>query len=205
MKHYLKIAVVAILSWTFVGMNPYPIDGYSRTGIKRLLRFERIKSGVIKENLNLPSGALKSYNEIALSLTSKKKDSMAQFLIKDENFNKEINDLFYGLDKSYSLSVIDISDVNNIRYAARNESAGYQPGSVGKLAVLTGLFTQLAKIYPDSFEKRIELLRTKSVKAGQWGMTDEHTVPIFNIETNKLVKRTVIPSDVFHCLNGQTI
>ena len=46
-------------------------------------------------------------------------------------------------------------------------------------------------------EKRIELLRTKSVQAGQWGMTDSHTVPIFNIETNKLVKRTVIPSDVF--------
>ncbi|WP_298369075.1 serine hydrolase [uncultured Lutibacter sp.] len=197
MKHYLKIAVVVVLSWTFVGMNPYPIDGYSRTGIKRLLRLERIKSGVIKENLNLPSGALKSYSEIALSLTSKKKDSTAQFLVKNEKFNKEINGLFYGLDKSYSLSVLDISDVNNIRYAARNESAGYQPGSVGKIAVLVGLFTQLAKIYPDSFEKRIELLRTKSVKAGLWGLTDEHTVPIFNIETNKLIKRQVIESDVF--------
>ena len=197
MKHYLKIAVVAILSWTFIGMNPYPIDGYSRTGIKRLLRLERIKSGIIKENLNLPSGALKSYSEIALNLTGRKTDSTAQFLVKDENFNKEINGLFYGLDKSYSLSVLDFSDVNNIRYAARNESAGYQPGSVGKIAVLVGLFTQLAKIYPDSFENRIELLKTKSVKAGQWGMTDSHTIPIFNIETNNLVKRTVIPSDVF--------
>jgi hypothetical protein len=28
-------------------------------------------------------------------------------------------------------------------------------------------------------------------------MTDEHTVPIYNIETKKLVKRQVIPSDVF--------
>ncbi len=197
MKNYLKIAIVLVLSWTFTGLNPYPIDGYARTGIKRLLRLERIKSGEIKENLNLPAGALKSYNEIALSLTSKKKDSTAQFLVKDEKFNKEINGLFYGLDKSYSLSVIDISDVNNIRYAARNETAGYQPGSVGKLAVLIGLFTQLEIIYPDSFEKRIELLKTKSVKAGLWGLTDEHTVPIFNTETNKLVKRQVVESDVF--------
>jgi hypothetical protein len=55
----------------------------------------------------------------------------------------------------------------------------------------------LAKIYPDSFEDRIKLLREKSVKAGPWGMTDEHTIPIFDIETNKLVKRQVIPSDVF--------
>lgn len=197
MKNYLKFTIVLVLCWTFVGLNPYPIDGYSRTGIKRLLRLERIKSGEIKENLNLPPGAFKSYNEIALSLTSKKKDSTAQFLIKDEKFNKEINGLFYGLDKSYSLTVLDISDVNNIRFAARNETAGYQPGSVGKIAVLNGLFTQLAKIYPDSFDKRIELLRTKSVKAGLWGLTDEHTVPIFNIETNKLVKRQVIASDVF--------
>ena len=79
----------------------------------------------------------------------------------------------------------------------RNETLGYQPGSVGKIAVLNGLFTQLAKIYPDDFEKRLELLRNKSVKSGVWGLTDEHTVPIFNIETNKLVKRQVVASDVF--------
>jgi len=195
--NYLKVSVLFLICWSFIGFSPYPIDGYSRTGIKRLLRLERIKSGEIKDASGLPAGAMKSYNDIKLSLISKKKDSTAQFLIKDEKFNKEINGLFYGLDKSYSLSVIDISDVNNIRYAARNETSGYQPGSVGKIAVLNGLFTQLAKIYPDSFEKRIELLKSKSVKAGQWGMTDSHTVPIFNIETNKLVKRTVIPSDVF--------
>ncbi|WP_111706521.1 serine hydrolase [Lutibacter citreus] len=197
MINYLKITVVVALCWSFVGINPYPIDGYSRTGIKRLLRLERIKSGEIKETLNLPAGAMKGYNDIKLNLISKKKDSTAQFLVKNDQFNKEINGLFYGLDKSYSLSVIDISDLNNIRYAARNETAGYQPGSVGKIAVLNGLFTQLAKIYPESFEKRIELLKTKSVKAGLWGLTDEHTVPIFNIETNKLVKRQVIESDVF--------
>ena len=194
---YLKISIIAFICWSFVGINPYPIDGYSRTGIKRLLRLERIKSGEIQDANTLPSGAMKSYNDIKLNLISKKKDSTAQFLIKDENFNKEINGLFYGLDKSYSLSVLDISDVNNIRYAARNETAGYQPGSVGKIAVLNGLFYQLAKIYPNSFEKRIELLKNKSVKSGLWGLTDEHTVPIFNIETNKLVKRQVIASDVF--------
>jgi hypothetical protein len=197
MKNYLKFSAVVIACWAFVGFNPYPIDGYSRTGIKRLLRLERIESGIIKENLNLPSGAMKSYKDIQLNLVSKNKDSTAQFLIKDEKFNKEINGLFYGLDKSYSITVLDISDVNNIRYAARNETFGYQPGSVGKLAVLTALYTQLAIIYPDSFEKRIELLKNKSVKAGLWGMTDSHTIPVFNIETNVLVKRTVVPSDVF--------
>ena len=119
MKNYLKFTLVLVLCWSFVGLNPYPIDGYSRTGIKRLLRLERIKSGEIKDASALPAGAMKSYNDIKLSLISKKKDSTAQFLIKDEKFNKEINGLFYGLDKSYSLSVLDISDINNIKLANR--------------------------------------------------------------------------------------
>ena len=197
MKIYFKLSLVLVACSAFLALNPYPIDGYSRTGIKRLLRLERIESGIIKENLGLPAGAMKSYKDIPLNLHSKKKDSTEQFFIKDEKFNKEINGLFYGLDKSYSISVLDISDINNTRYAARNENMGYQPGSVGKIAVLNALFTQLAIIYPDSFEKRIELLKNKSVKAGLWGMTDSHTIPVFNIETNVLVKRAVVPSDVF--------
>jgi len=197
MKNILKVLVITLISLSFVAHTPYPIDGYERTGIKRLLRLERIKSGVIKEANPLPEGAMKSYGDIKLNLLSKKMDSTAMFLIKDARFNKEVNDLFYGLDKNYSIAVLDISDEQNLRYAARNEQAGYQPGSVGKMAILNGLFTQLEKMYPKSFDKRIELLKSKKVKAGLWGLTDEHTVPIFNVETNQLVKRQVVASDVF--------
>ncbi|NNE76620.1 MAG: hypothetical protein HKN31_06050, partial [Pricia sp.] len=52
-------------------------------------------------------------------------------------------------------------------------------------------------IYPDSWEKRTELLKNKFVKAGVWGLTDEHTIPIYNIEENTLVKRQVIANDIF--------
>lgn len=182
----------AFTTYTF-----YPIDGYELTGIKRLKRLERIKSGEIKDAAALPAGAMKSYSEIQLNLRSRKTDSAMALMQVNEAFQKEINTLFRGLDKSYSLTVLDISDPENVRYAERNETAGYQPGSVGKLAVLNGLFTQLAKIYPDSFAKRTDLLRNKTVKAGVWGLTDEHTIPIYNIEKNTLVKRQVIASDVF--------
>ncbi|HEA21298.1 MAG TPA: hypothetical protein ENH87_10305 [Pricia antarctica] len=191
------IVFIVLVSLAFTTLSHYPIDGYERTGIKRLKRLELIKSGEIKDASTLPAGALKSYSEIELNLLSRKTDSATALMTIDEEFQKEINGLFKGLDKSYSLTVLDISDPNNIRYAQRNEKAGYQPGSVGKLAVLNALFTQLANIYPDSFEKRTELLRNKSVKAGVWGMTDEHTIPIYNIEKNTLVKRQVIASDVF--------
>ena len=197
MKKYLSLVVILFLCASFTAAKFYPIDGYERTGIKRLKRLELIKSGELKEATKLPEGAMKSYMDIQLNLTSKKQDSLECFLKENEQFQKEINNLFRGLDKSYSLTVLDISDPEAIKYAHRNETSGYQPGSVGKLAVLTALFDQLAKIYPDSFDKRIELLKNKSVKSGAWGLTDEHTVPIYNIETQKLLKRQVIASDVF--------
>ena len=140
---------------------------------------------------------MKSWSDITLNLKSKSADSVGSFLQIDEDFQKEIGGLFRGLDKSYSLAVLDISNLDSIRYAKRNETAGYQPGSVGKLAVLAGLFKQLASIYPDSWEKRTELLKNKTVKAGVWGLTDEHTIPIYNVEKQTLVKRQVIASDVF--------
>ncbi|TVZ16993.1 serine hydrolase [Maribacter sp. MAR_2009_72] len=197
MKKVLIVLVVVLTASAFAPYAYYPIDGYERTGIKRLKRLELIKSGEIKDATTLPNGALKSYSEIQLNLLDRKEDSAMALMQIDADFQKEISALFRGLDKSYSLTVLDISDSQQIRYAERNETAGYQPGSVGKLAVLNGLFTQLAKIYPDSFELRTELLKNKSVKAGVWGLTDEHTIPIYNIEKNTLVKRQVIASDVF--------
>ncbi|WP_299320854.1 serine hydrolase [uncultured Maribacter sp.] len=197
MKRILILLIVVISASAFTTYTYYPIDGYERTGIKRLKRLEMIKSGEIKDATALPTGAMKSYNDIQLNLLSRKNDSAMGLMQVNEDFQKEISALFRGLDKSYSLTVLDISDPENVRYAERNETAGYQPGSVGKLAVLLGLFTQLEKIYPDSFEKRTRLLKNKTVKAGVWGLTDEHTIPIYNIEKNTLVKRQVIASDVF--------
>lgn len=197
MQKILLLLTVIIFCSAFTIDTFYPIDGYAHTGIKRLKRLELIKSGEIVEASKLPEGALKSYMDIQLNLTARKEDSLATFLQVDEAFQKEISGLFRGLDKSYSLTVLDISNPEKIRYASRNETAGYQPGSVGKLAVLTGLFTQLEKIYPTNFEKRLDLLRNKTVKAGPWGLTDVHTIPIYDIETKKLVKRQVIASDVF--------
>lgn len=197
MKNIIFGYLILICSPALLLFDYYPIDGYSHTGIKRLKRLELIQQGEIKNVPPLPSGALKSYDDIQLNLASRREDSLGIFLARDEKLQGEINSLFRGLDKSYSLTVLDISDPQNIRYAERNEKSGYQPGSVGKLAVLAALFTQLKNIYPDSWEKRTELLQNKSVKAGVWGLTDEHTIPIYNIEKNTLVKRQVIAGDVF--------
>ncbi len=194
MKAVLFIPVIAML----LILALYPIDGYDQTGIRRLKRLERIQQGAIKAtNPPLPPGALKTYGEIALQLRTRAGDSLGGFLQPDPDFQARVNTLFRGLDKSYSLALLDISDPANPRYAQRNQLAGYQPGSVGKIAVLNALFYQLARLYPDSWEKRTALLRDKSVRAGVWGLTDEHTIPIYDLEKNSLVKRQVIAADVF--------
>lgn len=183
--------------YTFIPVANYPIDGYEYSGIKRLKRLELIKSGEIKDTKALPPGALKSINDIQLNLLNHNNDSLSELMKINEGFQKDIVALFRNLDSHYSISVIDLTHTDSLRYAEYNPVAGYQPGSVGKLAVLAGLFTQLAHIYPNSYEDRVALLKSKRVTSGKWGLTDSHTIPIFDIETNKLTKRTVIASDVF--------
>lgn len=172
----------------------YPIDGYEDTNIRRLKYLQLVVADEIKGTKPVP-GAMKSTDDIQLHLSDI--DCLATIPATDEELQKAINSLFPHLHENYSLSVLDITPGRPMRYASRKETAGYQPGSVGKLAVLLGFFTELAKIYPDSFALRQELLCSKAVRAGAWALYDSHTVPIFNLETKVLTKRTVRESDVF--------
>ncbi|MEX0811418.1 MAG: hypothetical protein WD048_04310 [Chitinophagales bacterium] len=195
----LKISLLAFACMAFIvpaNYTDYPIDGYQYSGIKRLRGLELSLSGDLPA-IKLPAGAYKSINDIKLNLLSRKQNTPKEILVQDALLQKKIDALFPRLDKSYSVTVLDISKPDSLRYAQQNETRGYQPGSVGKLIVVTALFDQLAKIYPDDYNKRVELLKNKMVKGGNWVLTDEHTIPVFNIETNKLVKRQAQASDVF--------
>ncbi len=198
MKLTLKIVLSGFLGCVVLTSadNLYPIDGYELTGIRRLKRLELIMAGELKEGKPI-SGAQKSISDIKLNLLGAKGDSLVVLPAADAKFQKSVNALFPNLDESYSLALLDITPGRPMRYASRKENLQYQPGSVGKIAVATGFFAELSKIYPDSFDQRRALLRDRSVRAGKWAMYDEHTVPIFDLETRKLVKRTVVETDVF--------
>ncbi|QLE00721.1 hypothetical protein HX109_03770 [Galbibacter sp. BG1] len=198
----MKLLPYGILTLIFTAFitppesNAYPIDGYEYSGIKRLKYLQMATSGELPDP-KLPPGSLKSIEDIKLNLKAECGFPVQDILVEDADFQKKIDALLPRLDKSYSITVLDITQPDKMRYAQQNETKGYQPGSVGKLVVLTALFDQLAKIYPDDFSKRIELLKTKTVKGGNWVLSDEHTIPVFNMETNKLVKRQAVASDVF--------
>jgi len=197
---YIRFALIALIflatSLQSLRAETYPLDGYFLTGIRRLVWWQMIIKGELKGTKPI-AGATKSVNDIKLQLENAKGDSLKTLPARDEKLQKAVNALFPNLDESYSLCLLDITPGKKIRYASRQETKGFQPGSVGKLAVVAGLFTELARIYPDSFEKRQALLKSKFVRAGKWAIADVHTVPFFNPETREFFKRTVAEDDVF--------
>ena len=122
----------------------YPIDGYGSTNIRRLDYMQMVLDGKIKGTMPIP-GALKKSYEIQLNLDNERGDSLSTIPLPDPQLQEEINNLFPRLNENYSIALLDITEGRPIRYASRKENVGYQPGSVGKLAVLLGFFTELAK------------------------------------------------------------
>ncbi|SDB35845.1 hypothetical protein SAMN03097699_0887 [Flavobacteriaceae bacterium MAR_2010_188] len=189
---YSLIAVGIFLSFGFKAY--YPIDGYEATGIARILQLDRMERDSIK-NKRIPYGAHLRLNQIKLNLQSRSNDSVMELLKVDPDFEKKFESLFPG--SGYSATVLDMTNPDDLKYAEFREKVGYQPGSVGKIAVITALFTELEKLCPDSWEQRIYYLKSTKVKSRYWGLGDHHTIPIYDIEKDKLTKRRVIASDEF--------
>jgi hypothetical protein len=192
-----KIILLSLFFWGFTfTTDPYPIDGYDSTGIRRLKRLELIEKDSIKGRKLIP-GALKTMEEIRLRLLWTWGDSLNELLVPDSILQDKIEKLFPRRDESYSMALLDITPGEKTRYAQIKPNRGYQPGSVGKLVVISGFFNELKKIFPEDFEKRRELLKTKFVRAGKWVIYDEHTVPFYDPETKKYFRREVGENDVF--------
>jgi len=198
MNYFIKISLpaVVILFSNFNSVFAYPYDGYALTGIRRLERLKLIIEGKLKGTMPV-AGARKSISEIKLNLINMPEDSIIIFPPVDTELQKKIDALFPNRDESYSLALVDITPGKKIRFVKRQAERSFSPGSVGKLAIAAGLFTELKKLYPDSVEKRQELLRTRIVTADKWIHSDHHEVPIFNPETNAYVFRAAKDGDQF--------
>ncbi|PLW95535.1 MAG: hypothetical protein C0591_10995 [Marinilabiliales bacterium] len=191
----LKLMAIAMLLFALQGESlAYPYDGYGLTGIRRLLRLQLIMTGVINDKKPVP-GAQKTLEEIQLNLMGDRCDSLIKFPPPNPALQKSINALFPNMDESYSLCVLDITPGKPIRYAYRQEKRVFMPGSVAKLAVIAGLFNELQKLYPNSFEERQEVMKNRMVRAGKWANYDAHTAPFFDPETMKLTKKVVTEND----------
>jgi hypothetical protein len=192
-------APVVILFVIFSFFDPiisYPIDGYKNSGIRRLQRLQLIIDGKLKGTMP-PPGARKSISEIQLNLLNPRGDSLDVLPPVDKNLQKRIDALFPDRHESYSLAILEITPGKPMRFAQRQSERQFAPGSVGKLLIAAGIFHELKQIFPDSVEKRNELLRTRMVVADKWIHTDHHEVPVFNPEDNTFASRAVKEGDVF--------
>lgn len=186
---YIAVFVVATIVMAF-----YPIDGYKQTGISRLKRLEKTLDSTITEYY-LKKGSFKTYAEMTLWLCEKK-DSAQQIMQVDKDFQKEMTQLFPSKN-GYGITILDMTDPDNMRYAEMNENKGFQPGSVGKIVVATAFFNELQKLCPEDFSVRTRLMRNKVVQSGNWGLYDHHTIPVYDIEKDSYAKRRVVASDEF--------
>ena len=194
----MMLIFLLLLAWSMLAdvSLGYPIDGYEISGIRRLRYLQLVQQGDLQGSLPVQGGRL-SINEIRLNLLGTRGDSLSTLPAVNPDLQRLINDLFPHMHESYSIAVLDITSDRAIRYACRQEMENFQPGSVGKLVVIAGLFNELKNLYPDSFEERQTLLRTKFVRGGKWALYDTHTVPVFDPETNKFIRRTINENDVF--------
>ena len=174
--------------------SAYPIDSYLHTGIRRLWYQHEVVLGAMNGRMPV-TGAMLIMDSIRLTFLDDRQEMMRSLPPVDEEFQTQLEELFPYYRDRYSVSILDITPGKEVRYAEREPMIGYQPGSVGKLAVLAALFCELENIYVDCYDDRWMLMRTKVVPAGQWAVYDHHTVPFFDTEKRNFYKRQVAPTD----------
>lgn len=160
----------------------YPIlGGVEKTNIRRLVRVQRMDSSQFVRTL--PYGARYELPYVRLNLMDRPIDS--NLVQRDAGLEADLERLIPNRGRAYSLAVMDITPGREVRYAERNASLGYQPGSVGKLAVVTAFMCELENVFVDDIEARWKLMRDKVVRGGPFAVYDHHTIPDYDPETER--------------------
>lgn len=193
---FLVLAVVPAVAWA--GSVLYPLDGYERTGIRRLRAYSMILAGEMPGNLTLQPGARLPLGAIGLNLAGVNDSfDLPRDAPTDPELQRGLDRIFAQRSPSYRAAVLDITDPENPRYAAVKPDQGYIPGSVGKLLVTHALFNELAKVYPNDIAARERILRETMVVADEWAMPNSHTVPVVADDWSGVAHRAIRPGDTF--------
>jgi len=168
----------------------YPLDGYEETGIRRVEGARLANEGLAIGGFQ-PPGAMLTTEQVDLRLV----DRDIALPPADPAFTAQIKGLLGEHADSYGIAVLDISDLDNPRYAEYRGDHRQNVGSVGKLLVALGLFQALADTWPDDLDRRKAVLRDTIMTADDFSHSDHHTVRIFNVETRELIRRPIADGD----------
>ena len=194
----LKPLYIATAAFTLIVVPllvvAYPIDGYEDTGIRRLDYYQAVKSGDVTDSLVqryfVPGAALTTSQ-----VTPRLMNTDLEFPKSSAELNAQLSALIPDDPTRYSVSLLDVSDPNNVRYAEHNPTFLKNVGSVGKILVVLAIFNKLQELYPDDVDKRLDILRTTVVRADEFSRGDHHTVRIWDVENRKLTRRAMKDGD----------
>jgi hypothetical protein len=161
--------MLASLSWS------YPLDGYAYTGIARLEAYRLAMEGKVRAPQQ-PPGALLMSAQVDLRMMEQ-----TDFKIpaSDPEFAARVAELLGAEADRYAVAVLDLTNLQQPRYAGHQSTLRANPGSIGKIMIALGLFQALADIYPDDIESRLNVLRNTVVTADEFIKSDHHLVPFW--------------------------
>lgn len=187
----------ALLLIAAVVATGFPLDGFKRTGIRRLEGYRLVQEGKVRGTARVPSGGRLSESQMHLRLTGDGRGfRLAGSNKKDERLQKGLDSIFTARDRSYGIAVLDITNPAQPKYAAVREEFRQLPGSVGKILVASAFFNELAKVHP-RIEDRERLMRETIRTADEFIITDGKTVPFFNPGDPAVVNRQIRIGDRF--------
>jgi hypothetical protein len=153
----------------------YPLDGYGFTGIARLEGYRLAMEGQVRAPKQ-PPGALLSIDAVDLRLQFK---TDFEIPAADTEFVAQLQNLLGAEADRYALAVLDLTNIEQPRYAEHRGTESANPGSVGKILIALGVFQALADVYPDSIDARLNLLRNTVITADEFIQSDHHQVPVW--------------------------
>ena len=154
----------------------YPLDGYGYTGIARLEGYRLAMEGKVRAPRQ-PPGALLPIDAVDLRLQFK---SDFEIPAADIEFVAQLQNLLGAEADRYALAVLDLTNIEQPRYAEHRATERANPGSVGKILIALGVFQALADIYPDSIDARLNILRNAVITADEFIQSDHHQVPVWH-------------------------
>ncbi|MBW1844201.1 MAG: peptidoglycan-binding protein [Deltaproteobacteria bacterium] len=169
----------------------YPLDGYEKTGIGRVEAQRLVQIGE-KPGKKRPSGELLPLEMVDLRLLEHREMELPE---PDPKLTARLKKLLGPEADRYGMTLLDLSDLENPRYAEWNGHQRQNPGSVGKIMVALAIFQALADIYPDDIAARENILRTSMITADIFSVSDHHSVPFWNPETGTVSKRPIKQGD----------
>jgi hypothetical protein len=161
--------MLASLSWS------YPLDGYAYTGIARVEAYRLAMEGKVRAPKQ-PPGALLASSQVDLRMMEQ-----TDFKIPaaDPEFTARVEKLLGAEADRYAVAILDLTNLEQPRYADHQSTLRASPGSIGKIMIALGLFQALADIYPHDIEGRLSVLRNTVVAADEFITSDHHVVPFW--------------------------